>query len=99
MKLRERKMNMIDFRNYTAEINTVREYRNAKEAEAGRNIRYTTSDAFDMFRADIRAGQARDYNTGGALPGFDFAGLKVQWDAMTEAQQFQAISDYIDSRK
>lgn len=50
--------------------------------------------AFDMFRTDVRFGEAHDYNTGDALPGFDFAAAKVEWDKLGEADQKQAIEDY-----
>ena len=50
--------------------------------------------AFDMFRTDVRFGEAHDYNTGDALPGFDFAGAKAAWDKLDEADQKQAIEDY-----
>lgn len=50
--------------------------------------------AFDMFRTDVRLGEARESNTGDALPGFDFAGAKVEWDKLGESAQKQAIEDY-----
>ena len=50
--------------------------------------------AFDMFRTDVRLGEARESNTGDALPGFDFAAAKVEWDKLDEADQKQAIEDY-----
>ena len=50
--------------------------------------------AFDMFRTDVRYGEAHDYNTGDALPNFDFSGAKAAWDKLGEAGQRQAIEDY-----
>ena len=50
--------------------------------------------AFDMFRTDVRYGEAHDYNTGDALPDFDFKAAQVEWDKLGEAEQKQAIEDY-----
>ena len=50
--------------------------------------------AFDMFRTDVRFGEAHDCNTGDALPNFDFKAAKVEWDKLGEAAQKQAIEDY-----
>lgn len=50
--------------------------------------------AFDMFRTDVRFGEAHSCNTGDALPDFDFASAKVEWDKLDEADHKQAIEDY-----
>ena len=50
--------------------------------------------AFDMFRTDVRYGEAKDCNTGDALPGFDFSEAKAEWDKLGEVEQKQAIEDY-----
>lgn len=50
--------------------------------------------AFDMFRTDVRLGEAHSCNTGDALPGFDFASAKVEWDKLSEDEQRNAIYDY-----
>lgn len=52
------------------------------------------SEAFLRFKADVAAGESKDYNTGDALPDFDFASAKVEWDKLDEADQKQAIEDY-----
>lgn len=52
------------------------------------------SEAFLRFKADVEAGKAEVYNTGDALPGFDFAGAKAAWEKLSEADQKQAIEDY-----
>lgn len=52
------------------------------------------SEEFLRFKADVEAGKALDYNTGDALPGFDFAGAKAEWDKLGEDGQKQAIEDY-----
>ena len=46
--------------------------------------------AYDMFRADVAAGQARTYNTGEALPLFDFAQAKQGWESLTDDEQNEA---------
>lgn len=76
---------MINFNNYKDEILKVQEYRNKQGGT------FSTSDAFDMFRADVRAGTALPYNTGHALHGFDFAALKAEWDSMTKDEQNAAV--------
>ncbi|MEG1758656.1 MAG: hypothetical protein RR235_09405 [Oscillospiraceae bacterium] len=76
---------MINFNNYAKEIEAVQEYRNHN----GGGV--SLSDAFDMFRADIIAGQALPYNTGDALPGFDFAAAKAEWEDMTKAERDSAV--------
>ena len=50
--------------------------------------------AFDMFRTDVRFGEAHGCNTGDALPEFDFKAAQRQWDKLSEADQKQAIEDY-----
>ena len=39
----------------------------------------------------LRAGTALPYNTGNALPGFDFAKAKTEWDKLTKAEQDAAV--------
>lgn len=50
--------------------------------------------AYDMFRADVAAGQALSYNTVTVLPTFDFAKAKVKWDALTEEEQMEAYTEW-----
>lgn len=76
---------MFDFNNYRKEIEKVQEYRNKQGGT------YSLSDAFDMFRADVCAGRALPYNTSHALHGFDFAGVKAEWDKLTKAEQDAAV--------
>ena len=76
---------MFDFNNYRKEIEKVQEYRNKQGGT------FSLSDAFDMFRADVRAGMALPYNTGHALHGFDFAGAKTEWDKLAKAEQDAAV--------
>lgn len=60
----------------------------------GQKMNVDVGVAFDMFRTDVRFGEAHNYNTGDALPGFDFAAAKTEWDKLDEAEQKQAIEDY-----
>ena len=39
----------------------------------------------------LRAGTALPYHTGNALPGFDFAKAKTEWDKLTKAEQDAAV--------
>jgi hypothetical protein len=48
--------------------------------------------ACDMFRVDVSNGTPR--NCGDALPGFDFAVAKVEWDKLDAAAQMEAVNDY-----
>lgn len=73
----------MSFINYAYEIFTV-----------GRRNGVDIGVAYDMFRADVRAGEALSYNTGDALPDFDFAPLKVEWDALTEDEQKAAYEEW-----
>ena len=50
--------------------------------------------AYDMFRADVAAGQALPYNTAPVLPTFDFAKAKVEWDALTKEEQMEAYTEW-----
>lgn len=50
--------------------------------------------AYDIFRADVRAGGARPYNTGTALPNVDFAAARKEWDALTEDEQKAAYEEW-----
>ena len=50
--------------------------------------------AYDMFRADVAAGQALPYNTATVLPTFDFAKAKKEWDTLTEKEQKEAYAEW-----
>lgn len=50
--------------------------------------------AYDMFRTDVRVGRALPYNTGAALPDFDFAAAGVEWDALSEDEQLDAYGEW-----
>jgi len=52
--------------------------------------------AFDMFRTDVSLGEAKKFNTGDALPNFDFAKAKVEWDKLTGDEQKAAYEEYHD---
>lgn len=52
--------------------------------------------AYDMFRTDVQHGQALPYNTGEALPDFNFADAKTDWDELTEDEQLAAMGEYSD---
>ena len=52
--------------------------------------------AYDMFRADVAAGQALPYNTATVLPTFDFAKAKVEWDTLTKEEQMEAYTEWHD---
>lgn len=74
---------MFSFNNYKNEIRTISAVNNVD-----------LGVAFDMFRADVRAGQALPYNTGNALPNFDFTIAKSKWDALTRDEQNAVVIDY-----
>ena len=76
---------MFNFNDYRKEIEMVQTYRNEQGGT------FSLSDAFDMFRADVRAGKALPYNTGDALPNFDFAKAKIKWDKLAKAEQDAAV--------
>ena len=78
---------MFSFIDYTYEIWTVAEKR---EVDVG--------VAYDMFRADVAAGEALPYNTGDSLPDFDFAAAKEAWDDMDDEQQHAAFDAYREFR-
>lgn len=50
--------------------------------------------AYDMFRADVAAGQALPYNTATVLPTFDFAKAKVELDALTLEEQKETYVEW-----
>lgn len=52
--------------------------------------------AYDQFRADVAAGRALPYNTGSALPDFDFAAANNEWEALTEDEQKVAYAEWHD---
>lgn len=55
--------------------------------------------AFDMFMTDVHYGAAHEYNTGDALPGFDFAAASERWNALTKEEQLAAIREWHNRRK
>lgn len=50
--------------------------------------------AFEMFKTDVWYGKAHPYNTGDALPGFDFAAVKEQWDNLTPEEQMETYKEW-----
>ena len=50
--------------------------------------------AFDMFRTDVRLGETHEYNTGDALPGFDFKAASEEWNALTDEQKVREFDDW-----
>lgn len=52
--------------------------------------------AYDMFRTDAANGEARPYNTGTSLPGFDFKAAKADWDAMKLEEKKAACEEWHD---
>ena len=65
-------MRNFSFLDYVIEIFTVSE-KNEVDIGVG----------YDKFRADVEAGKALPYNTGDALPDFDFTSAKAKWDELT----------------
>lgn len=61
---------MFNFDNYKNEIAIVSAHNNVD-----------LGIAYEMFKADVKAGAALPYNTGDALPNFDFAKAKAEYDA------------------
>lgn len=74
---------MFSFANYAWEIWTV-------SKKNGVDI----GVAYDQFRADVRVGKSLPYNTGAALPDFDFAAAGVEWDALSEDEQLDAYGEW-----
>lgn len=74
---------MFSFLDHTYEIWTVSKERNVD-----------VGVAYDMFRTDVQNGQALPYNTGDALPNFNFADAKEQWDALTNDEQLDAYEEW-----
>ena len=74
---------MFSFLDHTYEIWTVSALRNVD-----------VGVAYDMFRTDVQNGQALAYNTGDALPEFNFADAKTDWDELTEDEQLAACEDW-----
>ena len=52
--------------------------------------------AYDMFRADVAAGQALPYNTATVLPTFDFAKEKIEWDKLTKEEKKATYTEWHD---
>lgn len=50
--------------------------------------------AYEMFRADVAAGQALPFNTATVLPSFDFAKERIQWDGLTLEEQQEAYAEW-----
>ncbi len=69
-------MKMFSFKNYESEIRKV-----------SRELNVDIGVAYDKFRADVRLGTAHKDNTGTALPNFDFASAKSEWDKLTEKEK------------
>lgn len=70
-------------------------------AEYKRKTGYPECDigtAAAMFMADVKLGAAHSENTGDALPNFDFAAAKADWDSMTDEEQSSALADAANSR-
>jgi len=76
---------MFSFLNYLFEIFTVA---HVNEVDVG--------VAYSMFKADVNAGEALKYNTGDALPDFDFAKAKVEFDKLTDDEKKAAYEEYHD---
>ena len=74
---------MFSFLDYASEIFTV-----------GKAQHVDLGVAFDKFRTDVRLGKAYPYNTGDALPGFDFAGTGSVWNGLTEDEQRAAYEEW-----
>lgn len=74
---------MFNFNDYTKEIRKI-----SKEQNVDMSV------AFDKFRADIRIGIARPYNTADTLKSFDFGKAKREWDKLTIEEQNKVIADY-----
>ena len=72
-------MEKFSFLDYKEEIETVSRVNNVDMGVA-----------FDQFKTDVIFGKAHAYNTGDALPGFDFAAAKEKWDALTEWEKSEA---------
>lgn len=76
-------MAKFNFNDYRKEIETISKVQNVD-----------LGVAFDKFRADVRLGVPAEYNTGTAIPGFDFAGAKKAWNALTREEQHDAVNAY-----
>ena len=77
------------FVNYVKEIEKI-----SKEQNVDMGV------AYDKFRADVRIGEVRTYNTGDVLTTFDFAGLKKEWDALSQTEQeacYTEWHEYLDN--
>ena len=55
--------------------------------------------ALDMLVADIQNGEAKEFNTGGALPDFDFVGLKSTWEALTDVRKAELYNECSDTMR
>ena len=59
-----------------------------------KNLDVDIGVAFDRFKADVKAGAALPYNTGNALPDFDFSVAKTAWDGLTRDEQLAAYGEW-----
>ena len=55
--------------------------------------------ALDMLVADIQNGEAKPFNTGEALFGFDFIGLKSTWDMLTDVKKAELYNRCSDTMR
>lgn len=54
------------------------------------------SESFDRFHADIRAGEAKNYNTGRALEGFDFSEANKAYYSLSPRERDSSIEEWVD---
>lgn len=73
------------FLNYVWEICKV-----SKECHCG------PSEAFDRFHADVRAGEAKEYNTGNALNDFNFIEVNKLYNSMNSEERNNAIDEWVE---
>ena len=70
---------MFKFSNFAHEIAMVSEKKNVD-----------LGIAYEMVKADIKAGKAHEYNTGDALPNFNFAKAHAEYMALTDEEKANA---------
>lgn len=70
---------MFKFENYKHEIAMVSDHKNVD-----------LGIAYEMFKADVKAGKAHEYNTGNSLPNFDFAKAHAEYEALTDEEKANA---------
>lgn len=54
------------------------------------------SEAYDRFRADVKAGEAKEYNTGDVLIGFDFSEASKRYHEMAPTEKSDAIDGWVE---